>query len=95
MKAKSPKTTPTKHRPSVAEMHAQADDLDSMAVRLKIKGELLRERAHREQLAEILDRAWNAALSKPPAMPPFDPDALAKHLAKSAGVPVVKSEAAE
>ena len=95
MKTKSPNTTPIKRHPTAAEMHAQADTLASMAVRLKIKGELLRERAHRKQLAEILDRAWNAALSKPLAMPPFDRDALAKHLAKRAGVPVVKPKAAE
>lgn len=95
MKTKSPKTTPIKHRPTVAELHRQAWELGNMAVRLKIKSDLLRERAQREQLEEILDRAWNAALSKPRVVPPFDPDALAKHLAKSAGVPVVKPEAAE
>ena len=94
MKPTTPKTRPTKHRPTAAELHRQADDLATAAVRLKIKGEILRERAHREQLAEILDRVWNKALSSPRVMPPFDPDALAKHLAKSVGLPVVKSKAA-
>ena len=91
MKTKSP----TKRRPTAAELHAQAWELGNMAVRLKIKSDMLSERAQREQLAEMLDRAWSAALARPRVMPPFDPDALAKRLAKRDGVPVVKREAAE
>ena len=93
-KTKSPTTTQTKRRPTAAELHAQAWELGNMAVRLKIKSDMLSERAQREQLAEMLDRAWSAALARPRVMPPFDP-ALAKRLAKRAGVPVVKPEAAE
>ena len=95
MKPKPPKTTPSKPRPTVAELHAQADALASAAVRLKIKGELLRERAHREQLVAVIDAGWRRALSGPLVMPPFDPDALARHLAQRAGVPAVKPEAGE
>ena len=94
MKPKSPKTTPTKHRPTSAELHDQAWELGNLAVRLKIKSDLLHERAQRQQLAELLDRTWDRALSSPRVMPPFDPDALAKHLAQRAGLPVVKPEAA-
>ena len=94
MKTKPSKTTPPKHRPTAAELHAQADALASAAVRLKIKGEILRERAHREQLDALLDASWARALSRPRVMPPFDPDALAKHLAQRAGLPVVEPEAA-
>ena len=92
MKTKSPKTTPTKHRPTAAELYAQAWELGNMAVRLKIKSDLLRERAQRQQLAEILDRTWSAALSKPRDMPHSLRDARAKRPTKRAGVPVVKSE---
>ena len=96
MKTKSPKTTTTKHRPSVAEMHAQAWELGNLATRLRIRSDMLRERAQRQQLKEMASRALRLVSVVPgEEMPPHDPSALARHLAKRAGVPVVKLKAAE
>ncbi len=94
-KTKSPNTTPTKHRPSVAEMHAQAWELRNLATRLRIRSDLLRERAQRQQLREMANRALRLVSAAPGEMPPFDPSALARHNAKRATMPKVKPEAVE